>query len=58
VREGKAEPPPRGTRDSFRRVKRVEEGEWRAVNTPEGEKILGEWNVPGPDGKFPIVCVP
>ena len=58
VREGKAEPLPRGARDSFRLVKRVEDAEWRAVNTPEGEKILGEWNVPGPDGKFPIVCVP
>jgi hypothetical protein len=58
VREGKAEPLPRGSRDSYRFVKRVEDPEWRAVNTPEGEKILGEWNVPGPDGKFPIVCVP
>ena len=58
VREGKAEPLPRGARDSFRFVKRVDDAEWRPVNSPEGEKILGEWNVPGPDGKFPIVCVP
>src|SRR5947199_7207856 len=58
VREGKAEPLPRGARDSFRFVKRVNDAEWRPVNSPEGEKILAEWNVPGPDGKFPIVCVP
>jgi len=58
VRAGQAEPLPRGARDSFRFVKRVEDAEWRPVNTPEGEKILGEWNVPGPDGKFPVVCVP
>ena len=58
VRDGKAEPLPRGARDSYRFVKRLEDGEWHTVNSPEGEKILGEWNVPGPDGKFPIVCVP
>ena len=58
VRDGKAEPLPRGSRDSYRFVKRLDDVEWRAVNTPEGEKILGEWNVPGPDGKFPIVCTP
>ena len=58
VRDGQAEPLPRGTRDSYRFVKRVNDAEWRPVSSPEGEKILGEWNVPGPDGKFPIVCVP
>jgi len=58
VRDGKAEPLPRGARDSYRFVKRLEDGEWHTVNSPEGEKILGEWNVPGPDGKFLIVCVP
>ena len=58
VRAGQAEPLPRGARDSFRFVKRLDDAEWRPVSSPEGEKILGEWNVPGPDGKFPIVCVP
>ncbi len=58
VRAGQVEPLPRGARDSFRFVKRVDDSEWRPVSSPEGEKILGEWNVPGPDGKFPIVCVP
>jgi len=58
VRDGKAEPLPRGARDSYRFVKRLNDTEWHAVNTPEGEKIMGEWNVPGPDGKFPAVCSP
>jgi len=58
VRDGKAEPLPRGARDGYRFVKRVDDAEWRPVNTLEGEKILGEWNAPGPNGKFPIVCVP
>ena len=58
VRDGKAEPLPRGARDSYRFVKRLEDAEWHKVNSPEGEKILAEWNVPGADGKFPVVCVP
>ena len=58
VRDGKAEPLPRGTRDSYRLVKRPNDTEWYKVNSPEGEKILAEWNVPGPDGKFPVVCSP
>jgi len=58
VRDGKAEPLPRGARDSYRFVKRLEDAEWHKVSSPEGERILAEWNVPGPDGKFPVVCVP
>jgi hypothetical protein len=58
VRGGAAEPMPRGTRDQYRFVKRVQDSEWFAVNTPEGAKILSEWNVAGPDGKYPIVCSP
>lgn len=58
VRLGQADPLPRGTRDSFRFVKRVGDAEWFTVSSPEGGKILTEWNVPGPDGKYPIVCVP
>ena len=58
VRSGQANPLPRGARDAYRFVKRVEDAEWRALNSPEGEKILNEWNVSGPDGKFPAVCTP
>jgi hypothetical protein len=39
-------------------VRRLNEAEWYAVKSPEGEKILTEWNVPGPDGKLPSVCSP
>ena len=58
VRKGEAEPLPRGERNGFRFVKRVDDAQWHAVNTPEGEKILTEWNVAGANGKFPTVCVP
>ncbi|MEO6036613.1 MAG: hypothetical protein ABIQ35_15290 [Verrucomicrobiota bacterium] len=58
VRAGQADPLPRGSRNAFRFVRRVEDAEWHTVSSPEGEKILTEWNVPGPDGKFPVVCAP
>lgn len=58
ARSGTAEPMPRDARNAYRFVKRVEDYEWHALNTPKGEKILTEWNVPGPDGKYPAVCVP
>ncbi len=58
VRNGQATPLPRGARNAYRFVKRVEDTEWRALDSPEGEKILNEWNVPGPDGRFPAVCTP
>ena len=58
VRAGQAEPLPRGQRDGFRLVKRLADADWHPVNTPEGGKILSEWNVPGPDGRFPVVCAP
>jgi hypothetical protein len=58
VRSGEADPLPRNARNGFIFVKRVDDTEWYAVSSPEGEKILTEWNVAGPDGKYPIVCVP
>jgi hypothetical protein len=58
VRAGKAEPLPSAVRNGYRFVKRVEDGEWHRVNTPQGQAILNGWNVAGPDGKFPAVCVP
>lgn len=58
ARNGTAEPMPRDARNAYRFVKRVEDSEWHALNTSEGEKILAEWNVAGPDGNYPVVCVP
>lgn len=58
VRAGKAEPMPSRVRDGYRFVKRPSDPEWHTVDSPEGQKILSEWNVPGPDGRMPGVCVP
>ena len=58
VRLGQAEPPARDVRNNLRMVKRVEDTEWYPVGSPNGEKVLSEWNVAGPDGNFPVVCVP
>lgn len=58
VRAGQAEPLPRGSRNTLRFVRRENDTEWHPVSSAEGAKILTEWNVPGPDGKFPAVCSP
>ena len=39
-------------------VRRLQDTEWHALNTPEGEQIVNEWNTPGPDGRAPAVCSP
>jgi hypothetical protein len=39
-------------------VRRLADKEWFPMNSPEGEKIVTDWNVPGPDGAYPSVCVP
>jgi len=43
---------------NFTLVRRVQESQWHAVNTPEGERIMTEWMAPGPKGETPVVCVP
>jgi hypothetical protein len=59
VQAGKStQVPPRGTRQAQIYVKRLEDAQWYAVDTAEGEKILNEWNVPGPNGVMPVVCSP
>ena len=58
VRLGKAEPLPSKIRNAYRFVKRADDENWHPANSPEGEKILNGWNVAGPDGKTPVVCVP
>lgn len=58
ARAGQGEPMARSARKNYRFVRRVDDIEWQAVSSPAGEKILTEWNVPGPDGKHPVVCVP
>jgi hypothetical protein len=59
VRAGKTSAvPSHQERQALIFVRRVNEAEWYTVKSPEGEKILTEWNVPGPDGKLPVVCSP
>lgn len=48
----------RSAAQGHRMVKRVEDAEWVSLLTPEGEKIVSEWAVPGPDGNTPVVCSP
>jgi hypothetical protein len=39
-------------------VRRLNDTDWHALNTPEGEQIVTEWNTPGPDGRLPVICSP
>jgi hypothetical protein len=39
-------------------VQRLHDTEWHALDTEEGKQIANEWNVPGPDGRTPMVCSP
>jgi hypothetical protein len=48
----------RGAAQSFIFVCRVNEESWYPVNSTEGERIMTEWQVPGQDGKTPVVCAP
>lgn len=48
----------RGQAQSLRLVRRVTDAEWVSLATPEGEQIVSEWAVPGPDGQSPAVCTP
>jgi len=48
----------RGQAQSLRLVRRVTDTEWFSLATAEGERIVSEWVVPGPDGQSPAVCTP
>ena len=39
-------------------VRRLTDRDWYPMDSAEGEKIVAEWNIPGPDGNYPVVCVP
>ncbi len=39
-------------------VRRVTDDQWVPLTSPAGERIVSEWNVPGPDGRYPVVCAP
>jgi len=48
----------RGEALSQHLVRRVQDAEWVPMTSPEAERILTEWTLPGPDGAIPTVCTP
>jgi hypothetical protein len=43
---------------AHRFVKRVSDSQWYPMYTPEAERIVSDWAVPGADGTTPVVCAP
>ena len=39
-------------------VRRLQDGHWFPMSSPEAERIVSEWAVPGPNGITPVVCTP
>jgi hypothetical protein len=39
-------------------VRRPQDTQWYSLTSAEGERIVNEWNTPGPDGVVPVVCSP
>jgi len=39
-------------------VRRLTDADWVLMTSLAGERIVSEWNQPGPDGRYPAVCVP
>jgi hypothetical protein len=39
-------------------VRRLSEDKWYTQASPEGQKIMIEWQVEGPDAKMPVPCYP
>ena len=48
----------RGAAQSLKFVRRLSDDSWCPVNSAEAEKIMTQWQVTGPDGTRPVVCVP
>jgi hypothetical protein len=48
----------RGEAQTHILVRRVEESTWHPRNSPEGLKIVTAWQIPGPDGNLPVICIP
>jgi hypothetical protein len=39
-------------------VRRLQDKDWQPITSPEGKRIASEWNIPGSDGRAPVVCSP
>lgn len=48
----------RSEAQSQRLVRRPADADWHAIDSPEGERIVTEWAVPGAEGITPVVCTP
>lgn len=48
----------RGASQALRFVRREKDSNWFSLISAEGERIVSEWTVPGPDGLSPVVCTP
>ena len=48
----------RGQAQGYILIRRPEETDWHAMNSPAAQQILQRLNSPGPLGKIPVVCVP
>lgn len=43
---------------THRFVRRPEDAQWHAMDSPAAEPILNSWATPGPDGVMPVLCTP
>jgi hypothetical protein len=43
---------------TLRFVKREKDKEWHPLVSAEGQRIVNEWTIPGPDGLSPVPCTP
>ena len=48
----------RGAAQDLRFVKRVQDAEWSALTSPEGERLVTEWATQGVGDSQPVVCSP
>jgi len=48
----------RAAAQQHRFVRRVEDPQWHSMDSPEGERIVTEWAVPGTNDITPVVCAP
>lgn len=48
----------RGLAQTHRFVRRLRDADWHPLNSPEAERIVGEWLTAGPDGGPAVICTP
>ncbi len=48
----------RAQAQAHRFVKRTSDSQWFPMDSPQGEAIVSDWAMPGPNGVTPVVCAP